>query len=737
MLNKTIMLLFAVSFFTPGFVPFSYSASNLAFKKTYTVSPAANYPLSAPATDKTALTDGKYTRGILWTRKTTLGWQDKNQVEVLIDLGQIFNIDGVSFSTARGKNAGVNFPAVIAAFIGADQNHLVYAGNIAKDPDNIPGAYKTKKFQLKNIGVKGRYLFLVIVPFGRYLFCDEIEVFEGMRDNGAEEALTLADAHGLSVELRKLSIEKAFLVRLIEKIKSTSDLNPEHERLISKIELQCAKLETLEDVATLEADLFRLRAKILRAQFPGRNFLINSVNPWAPLSPASALVAASPQNISITIPQNGYHHAAFVVTNLTTVAQQVAIQSNELPNNTLELDYYHVPFVKSAAMECVADPLVPVNGKLTLKAGESIMIFLAVHGLKPGVWSGLLNINVDEWVTTVPLQTRVSSIALPNKLTINSVNWGYLDFEPIRDVKTQAAADLISHYTNVSVVPSRYIPLSDRPSALDLARFKKYLALNQGAEKIMFFLNFRGDGQMAASGGHTFMTDEWKEWFKGLYARLVRCAIQAGFSRGQLYLYPYDEVGGKDIDRFLSLASWAKTAIASIQFYATLNKQEALKVLPYLDIAQVIDRKDLLNAAKLSKKEIWLYDAARNTKSLAPYSYYRLMPWRAFVQGFTGAGFWNYADTGWGENPGSAWDDFDGNRPDFAVIYEGAGGTIISSRRWEAWRIGLEDYELLTMYGKTRGNEAAKALARQVIAKPLQFGEADEVRNIILRELSQ
>jgi len=113
------------------------------------------------------------------------------------------------------------------------------------------------------------------------------------------------------------------------------------------------------------------------------------------------------------------------------------------------------------------------------------------------------------------------------------------------------------------------------------------------------------------------------------------------------------------------------------------------------------------------------------------------MSWKAFRDGYTGIGFWAYADSGNGDNPGSVWDDFDGRNPDYAVIYDGDGTSILSSRRWEGWRMGIEDYELLAMYAKAKGDAAAKALAKSVLDSPEDTANADAVRRKILREISK
>jgi hypothetical protein len=89
-------------------------------------------------------------------------------------------------------------------------------------------------------------------------------------------------------------------------------------------------------------------------------------------------------------------------------------------------------------------------------------------------------------------------------------------------------------------------------------------------------------------------------------------------------------------------------------------------------------------------------------KAKEPYSYYRLLPWRAFGRGQTGAGFWIYY-YGLNFKPGAVpWDDTLRPRGFSGVVYGKSGNSvsvygenIIPSRRWEAWREGVEDYQYL------------------------------------------
>jgi hypothetical protein len=221
---------------------------------------------------------------------------------------------------------------------------------------------------------------------------------------------------------------------------------------------------------------------------------------------------------------------------------------------------------------------------------------------------------------------------------------------------------------------------------------------------------------------------------------LILAANRAGINESQIYFYPYDEMSGHLINDFVRFADWVRKDIPSVKLYATLGdatfkSKRWGELLPYLDIVQA-SYEEMLRDLSRFKGEAWIYAAAGQAKSLAPYTHYRMMSWKAFLHGYKGVGFWAYADTGWGDKPGTAWDDFDGERADYAVIYEGKGNDIISSRRWEAWRMGIEDYELLTMYAKAKGEKAAKDLAASVFNHPEDTTKADEARRKILTELS-
>ncbi|HID56382.1 TPA: hypothetical protein EYP37_07620, partial [Candidatus Poribacteria bacterium] len=84
---------------------------NIARGKRYTLLPRPNYPYCTDPDDEIQLTDGIYTKGYFWTQRSTVGWQRAYPVIIILDLGSIQPIGGISYSTAAGT-AGGNWPTI-------------------------------------------------------------------------------------------------------------------------------------------------------------------------------------------------------------------------------------------------------------------------------------------------------------------------------------------------------------------------------------------------------------------------------------------------------------------------------------------------------------------------------------------------------------------------------------------------------------------------------------------------
>ena len=204
-----------------------------------------------------------------------------------------------------------------------------------------------------------------------------------------------------------------------------------------------------------------------------------------------------------------------------------------------------------------------------------------------------------------------------------------------------------------------------------------------------------------------WMTRSWKAGMRQYLTRWVAHLRATGVDYDRFAMYPFDEDLG---DEFYELAKFIKKVDPRIPLFANSpgrgQEKGVGRFLPYVDTWCLPERLPRSRQARAElrrhgDKEIWRYNARGNAKSLSPYEYYRLQPWRAWSEGDTGCGFWVYA-TGRGGQSCNGWDDYTCGRGRWSVMYDGrdapvdGGGEVyIPSRRWEAWREGVEDYEYL------------------------------------------
>jgi hypothetical protein len=304
----------------------------------------------------------------------------------------------------------------------------------------------------------------------------------------------------------------------------------------------------------------------------------------------------------------------------------------------------------------------------------------------------------------------------------------------IADRKAEALEDLRKHHTNVVVVPPSYLVDPDPERPQFRARLLGYLRAHAGFETALLYLEFRDQQLRMIQSRYTYLSPEWRAWFTRWFRTVMAVAQEAGFDSSRVLLYPFDEMRGGEIDQFIQLASWVRGSFEGARFYATIDKSAATRVLPYLAVAQFVEKPGLTAGSAENGPDIWRYILLG--KSVPPYAGVRLMMWRAFVDGIGGVGFWNYADIGWGDKRDNEWNDFDGSHPDYTMVYRNGAGPLLSSRRWEAWRTGIEDYQILKLYAAKHGDDAARQIARQVTEDPRRITRADQSRSRMLRDLS-
>lgn len=119
----------------------------------------------------------------LWTQKEALGWLAKPlSVPLIIDLGRVQPIEGFSIHMAAGV-ADVQYPSQIQLYTrnaDADAWQLVASVNSSEISTLPPyGQYSEYTIASRDLQASGRFVKLVVVANGNYIFTDEVEIFRG------------------------------------------------------------------------------------------------------------------------------------------------------------------------------------------------------------------------------------------------------------------------------------------------------------------------------------------------------------------------------------------------------------------------------------------------------------------------------------------------------------------------------------------------------------------------------
>lgn len=746
-------------------------AKNLALGSPYTFSPLAQYEYTDDGQENVQLTDGEHTKWHFWTSKTSVGWVSAGTIQIEIDLQNRAEIEEVCVNTARGNNAEVSFAERVDVFVSEDKQSYAYAGDLLSGHDHSDGAYLVRKFcaSLNNSG--GRYVWLLIQPKGKFTFLDEIEVYGRTHTSSPPGAyplrrdgvLALHESHVFDAqEARALQFEAARLQAMLNKV---VDRSAESARAKAQVRDIISRLgDEKRNAASLsesEAGLFRAHHTALRARFINEPLLIwNNSNPWGTFtrfdSPTEGQLIRGP--ISLDLIGQGVTSAAFCLTNNSAGIQRLKISVASHGSNASKLPKVIVREavrIVTSSGTVVADPLVPIDSReIQLVPGESRQIWLTAFAGDAGAGAYTANVTVEqakEAGTTriIPLNIKVWTVHMPKKPTVMSVNWSYLNSRSIAKMPKQAAADLRSHHTNVIVLHPSELPwprFKDETSekfTLDYRELDRVISLHSDADKFLLYMQFNNRRIRTFGNRYAFARDDWKRVFTDWVSQVAQHMQQKGISYERLAFYPVDEPrNDEESNCLIETASVIKRVNSELQIYTTLGglaNRDLLTAMTVVDTFQVLVQElngPRVGILKEAKEQVWTYTAIGGGKSGDPLGFYRLQAWRAFRADAMGVGFWAYADSG---PSGTSWNDMDGIRPDFSVIYEG-DQAIISSKRWEAWREGIEDYELLVqaqrnVSGRPEEREFLR-LVDSVIGNPDDYKMWTSVRGWLLEAAS-
>ena len=710
-----------------------------------TLSPGPSYALCTDADDARQLTDG-VTGGADWTNKSTVGWSwPAGPVTLTIDLGLVEPIGEVRICSIGGGRAGVFYPAAIIVLVSDDGRRYRVAGavnsfGLAQDRESAGAAPKAPyTFTVGPMQTRGRYVGLLIEPDGAYAFVDELEVLRG-RHRPAEVQFAVENDWSLAEASRVLPVihRRAAAQAVLEAIRRAGDQpGPgDFAERLTRLRAALGASKSLYDekeVERITVELYQLRGIRLAGSGPHR-LRWAVVNPMSRLAPAEDLAAsgASSDGLELRCWQGEYESAAVNLLNCGPTALHLTariggpeVAGTTQPAWAAGFTLRQAVTVHSRSCGPTGDALAKLrDGAFTLGAGQTGQLWLTFHDrtLRPGLHHFALRLSATDEQNratladiAIPGRLQVDPIEFPAHPTLKSVNWAYLQRAPILRRATGAALqDLREHYINVRVLQpwgdrsELPLPQPDRDGRVrvDFSGHAEALRRHADAEQYLFFWNCTPQEPNLANLP-PWMSPAWKRAMRTWLREWVGFLGRGGVGYERFAMHPFDEYIG---DEFYQLARFIKEEVdPRIRIFANSRGGEdgaqLLRVAPYVDLWSLPDvppeatlspvEQDLRKTA-----QVWTYACDGPSKSLAPYGYYRLQAWRAFARGESGCGFWSYADPGAADvNP---WDDTHRGVGPFGVVYPVDGcpvscadDALIPSRRWEAWREGIEDFEYL------------------------------------------
>ncbi|MBI3920293.1 MAG: carbohydrate binding domain-containing protein [Armatimonadetes bacterium] len=510
-----------------------------------------------------------------------------------------------------------------------------------------------------------------------------------------------------------------------------------------------------------------------RAIFPRREFVCWGKSPWEKLAKISSPPASVKEckDINLTMGVNEYESASFVLTNSSDKAVEFAVTAK---NAGIPTTVRQAVWVTSFSGKQVNDALPLLEGKISIPSGESREIWLSLYsrGVKPGDYRTEVVVKAQGLPSvSVNLKVKVYPVSLPDDKPIYTHYWDYVVPEWTGPELARALLeDLKQHYVNVPALHPWPIRLQVNPDGTlkeDYGELDSVLDCYRTLNPKMIVLSWNPDAYLEKIPGFEFFGDKWTALFRSYLTGMVSHLKEKGWDNSKFAIHPYDERLDAKVCRMAKLIKEIDPRI-NVVANSTGTPEDIRNIAPYVNIFMPHYSSFMYDvsaevrnlATKLLPKSdqfFWTYTNAVPPfpQESSPYADYRLAVWRAWEANMGGFGYWIYCyKTHW-----NSYKHEDGEN--WSVVYlanakDAPAGLskkelVVTGKRWEATREGVEDYVYLRLL-KDRLEKAdgkvspellneAKAILLQspktVLADPRNTGLAEAAKEKVLKVLSR
>ncbi|MGI5817480.1 MAG: sugar-binding protein [Armatimonadota bacterium] len=529
------------------------------------------------------------------------------------------------------------------------------------------------------------------------------------------------------------------------------------------------ELASAADWQAFEAGARQAESEIRRLGLGDEGMFIYEVNPWE--MPSSRALpdpgVEELETLTVTALQGEWATCAFAIAN--TLAEPIRVQARTTDLVSLKMDRQvpaarHVQLCEAVEVGLLGggvrrDALPPLSEShhVALPSGRNGIVWATIdtRGLEPGTWVAgirLMPLLHPERARSVRLKVRVLPAAMPAGPRPYSYNWYDYDRYPSQPYPEATVRDLREHHTNIVGVRIGWPEFDGEGNVttpIDFSDVEKEIARfgTEGTHYLLrhFYRWFPGE----SLGNGAEWTDAQQRNLE-YTVRTVREFFESnGLTVEDFSWYVDDEPSG--VDRAELVATFGRRMEQAdpeqrrfVTVYGAVTREALEMMVPWVNLwVPKFSLNDWQQELVESRRDegVRFFSYMVLSKSAGAYWHYRLNAWRALERDYEGIGFWNYNDVG-GPNR-TNWDDTDGDRSDYSVVYRGADRPT-SSARWEAWRHGVQDYRIVEwvreLASEHAGGEAAGEAARLVdasVSEVLGNRERDTAGRVVerLREL--
>lgn len=615
-------------------INFEYSLETIPNYKNYEVNVMKN-----------SLNDGSLTKFVSqWTSKNTLGWKDKNFIEINLKPDTTGKFEKVSFHTFQRKKSNIFFPK-FALLFSTDDNIIYRLEDIIKPNEILDEGEKW--FSLGTTKRSALNYKLIIIPNINYFFLDEI-IF----DNNKFESKLYNFEFNIEENINNV-LDKAILLS-----------NKENRKDINKFRSVSSNIPNSKTISIVQ-------------NIPFGFCFDKELNEKENCKQEDVIVSL----------KNNYYYKSFTISNKSNEKADVILNLK----STFDIDYVFLETQKVAnsyTLDC-EDALLSVDNYIHLDSLESKTLYVRLQ-FKETVKTGNVTFSFTNAKTNKLYTSYCNYFNIKENANekLNIINWAYFDYVQIKNNKKVAIEDLSVHQVNSYVVPRSYLRIGN----YNFEKLDNYIQDIPLNSNILLFFNFTKDDakKIFNNDSIVFLDDLWFSKFDKWFNKLLEHLKIKGYNN--IIFYPYDEVRGKDIIDFNKITNEVKKRYKNdIKTYATINNTSSLAKISNVDILQL--HVNLLNKSFLTNikdSEIWAYDIIYYGRDVSPQYYYDLAL-LAYQYNLKGIGFWNYSQYAKEMN---YLNNYSYKKDTYSVIYNLVNGDIATSKRWEAFLYGVSQYYL-------------------------------------------